>query len=172
MSVAFRLTCLALLMAFTVPVRGYDVLVSVTGSVMGNTCIVAADSEEQTVPLGTIGIKQFTETGAASNIKTPFTLTLEECGPTFAGVKIRFSGTPDDDDPQLVKIAGGGATGVAVQILDKDSVPIPLGTQTAAYGAAGDESVKMTFYARLVATGAPVNAGDVSAVATWTTEYQ
>lgn len=172
MSVAFRLTCLALLMAFTVPVRGYDVLVSVTGSVMGNTCIVAADSEEQTVPLGTIGIKQFTETGAASNIKTPFTLTLEECGPTFAGVKIRFSGTPDDDDPQLVKIAGGGATGVAVQILDKDSVPIPLDTQTAAYGAAGDETVKMTFYARLVATGAPVNAGDVSAVATWTTEYQ
>jgi len=30
----------------------------------------------------------------------------------------------------------------------------------------------MTFYARLAATGAPVNAGDVSAVATWTTEYQ
>src|SRR5690606_15844367 len=103
---------------------------------IGNTCIVAADSQEQTVPLGIIGLKQFSKAGAVSNIKTPFTLTLEECGPTFAGVKIRFSGTPDDDNPQLVKIAEGGATGVAVQILDKDSVLIPLDTQTTAYGAA------------------------------------
>ncbi len=172
MSVTLRISCLALLMAFTVPVRGYDVLVSVTGTLIGNTCVVAADSEEQTVPLGTIGIRQFGQAGAVSNIKTSFTLTLEECGPTFAGVKIRFSGTPDDDNPQLVKIATGGATGVAVQILDKDSVLIPLETQTATYGTAGDDSVKMTFYARLAATGAPINAGDVSAVATWTTEYQ
>ena len=87
-------------------------------------------------------------------------------------MKIRFSGTPDDENPQLLKVADGGATGVAVQILDKDSVLIPLDTQTTAYGAAGDDSVKMTFYARLASTGAPVNAGDVSAVATWTTEYQ
>ncbi|ELW1647875.1 MULTISPECIES: fimbrial protein [Enterobacter] len=172
MPVTLRIIGIALLMVFTVPVRGYDVLVSVTGNLIGNTCIVAADSQEQTVPLGTIGLKQFSKAGAVSNIKTPFTLTLEECGPTFAGVKIRFSGTPDDDNPQLVKIAEGGATGVAVQILDKDSVLIPLDTQTTAYGAAGDKSVKMTFYARLAATGAPVSAGDVSAVATWTTEYQ
>lgn len=172
MSVMFRITCTALLMVFTVPVRGYDVMVSVTGNLIGNTCIVALDSLEQTVPLGTISIKQFKETGAVSNIKTPFILTLEECGPTFAGVKIRFSGTPDSDNSHLVKIADGGATGVAVQILDKDSVLIPLNTQTNAYGASGDERVKMTFYARLAATGASVNAGDVSAVATWTTEYQ
>ncbi|MGV2812601.1 fimbrial protein [Enterobacter cancerogenus] len=172
MPVAFRLASIALLMAFTVPVRGYDVLVSVTGNLIGNTCVVAADSLEKNVPLGTIGIKQFSKAGAVSNIKAPFTLTLEECGPTFAGVKIRFSGTPDDDDPQLIKIAQGGATGVAVQILDYESALIPLNTQTTAYGAAGDDSVNMTFYARLAATGAPVSAGEVSAVATWTTEYQ
>ena len=171
MSVAIRIIGIALLTAFTVPVRGYDVLVSVTGSVIGNTCIVAADSEEQTVPLGTIGIKQFSRAGAVSNIKTPFTLRLEACGPTFAGVKIRFSGTPDDANPQLLKIADGGATGVAVQILDKESVLIPLNTKTTAYETAGDDSVQMTFYAQLVATGAPVSAGDVSALATWTTEY-
>jgi type 1 fimbria pilin len=29
----------------------------------------------------------------------------------------------------------------------------------------------MTFYAQLVATATPVSAGDVSALATWTTEY-
>lgn len=71
-----------------------------------------------------------------------------------------------------MKIADGGATGVAVQILDKDGGLIPLDTQTTARGTPGDDSVEMTFYARLAATGAPVNAGDVSAFATWTTEYQ
>lgn len=172
MSVTLRMTSIVLLLFFTLPVRGYDVLVSVTGNLIGNTCVVAAGSKEQEVPLGTIGIKQFPRAGAVSNIKTPFTIRLEACGPTFAGVKIRFSGTPDDDDPQLVKIADGGATGVAVQILDKDSVLIPLNTQTPAWGTPGDDSVEVTFYARLAATGAPVNPGDVSAFATWTTEYQ
>ncbi|HBH7065924.1 TPA: type 1 fimbrial protein [Enterobacter cloacae] len=172
MSVTLRMTSIVLLLCFTLPVRGYDVLVSVTGNLIGNTCVVAAGSKEQEVPLGTIGIKQFPRAGAVSNIKTPFTIGLEACGPTFAGVKIRFSGTPDDDDPQLVKIADGGATGVAVQILDKDSALIPLNTQTPAWGTPGDDSVEVTFYARLAATGAPVNPGDVSAFATWTTEYQ
>lgn len=60
---------------------------------------------------------------------------------------------------------------MAVQILDKESVLIPLNTQTTAYGTAGDDSVQMTFYAQLVATATPVSAGDVSALATWTTEY-
>lgn len=172
MSVTIRFLPLILLMFITVPARGYDVLVSVTGNVIGNTCIVSEDSKEQNVPLGTLGVKQFSEAGAVSNIKTPFTIRLEACGPTFAGVKIRFSGTPDNDNPQLVKIADGGATGVAVQILDKDGGLIPLDTQTTARGTPGDDSVEMTFYARLAATGAPVNAGDVSAFATWTTEYQ
>lgn len=172
MSVATRISGIALFVALAAPAHGYDVLVSITGNLIGNTCVVSADSEEQTVPLGTIGTKQFYEPGAVSNIKQAFTLTLEECGPTFTGVKIRFSGTPDDLNPKLIKIDEGGATGVAVQILDKDSIPIPLEDKTTAYGTSGDERVQMTFYARLVANGGAVSAGDVSAIATWTTEYQ
>jgi len=87
-------------------------------------------------------------------------------------VKIRFNGTPDDSDPRLIKVAEGGATGVAVQILDKDGALVPLDTQTIAYGVKGSDSVQINFYARLIATGAEVNAGNVSAIATWTTEYQ
>ena len=172
MSVNRPSAAIALLLAISSPGYGYDVLVSVTGNLIGNTCVVSADAKEQTVPLGAIGVKQFSRAGAVSNIKTPFTLKLEECGPTFSGVKIRFSGTPDTGDPQLIKVAEGGATGVAVQILDKDSQLIPLESQTAAYGSAGDESVGITFYARLAANGDTVNPGDVSATATWTTEYQ
>ncbi|MDU6451748.1 MAG: type 1 fimbrial protein, partial [Enterobacter hormaechei] len=51
MSVTIRFLPLILLMFITVPARGYDVLVSVTGNVIGNTCIVSEDSKEQNVPL-------------------------------------------------------------------------------------------------------------------------
>lgn len=172
MSVISCASGIALLLALVTPAQAYDVLISVTGNLIGNTCEVSADSKEQDVYLGNISAKQFNGAGAVSHISTPFTLKLESCGPTFAGVKIRFSGTPDAENTQLIKVADGGATGVAVQILDKDGVLIPLNTQTVVYGAAGDDSVQMTFYARLAATGAAVNAGDVSAIATWTTEYQ
>jgi type 1 fimbria pilin len=172
MSVTNRLVCIALFLACSLPVRGYDVLVSVKGNLIANTCVVAADSLEKNVPLGDIGTRQLSKPGAVSNIKSPFTLTLEACGPTFSGVKIRFSGTPDDTDPRLIKVAGGGATGVAVQILDKDGALVPLDTQTTAYGAEGNDSVQINFYARLIATSTEVNAGIVSAIATWTTEYQ
>lgn len=172
MSITLRPVCIVLLFACSLPVHAYDVLVSVKGNLIANTCVVAADSLEKNVPLGDIGTRQLSKAGAVSNIKTPFTLTLEACGPTFSGVKIRFSGTPDDIDPRLLKVAEGGATGVAVQILDQEGALVPLDTQTTAYGEAGNDSVQMNFYARLIATGPEVNAGDVSAIATWTTEYQ
>ena len=88
MRVSLRLAALVLLLTGMRPAQGYDVLVSVTGTLIGNTCVVAADSLVKNLPLGTIGIKQFSRAGAVSNIKTPFTLKLEECGPTFAGVRI------------------------------------------------------------------------------------
>lgn len=172
MRVSLHLAALVLLLTGMRPAQGYDVLVSVTGTLIGNTCVVATDSLVKNVPLGTIGIKQFSRAGAVSNIKTPFTLKLEECGPTFAGVRITFSGTPDSVSPQFIKVAEPGATGVAVQILDATGSPIPLNTQTKAYGTEGSDSVEMTFYARLIATGDAVSAGPVSAIATWTTEYQ
>ena len=150
----------------------YDVLVSVTGKIIGNTCVVSADSKEVNVPLGTIGTRQFLAAGDVSNIKTPFALNLEECGPTFAGAKVRFTGTPDTTNTQLLKVDDGGATGVAVELLDSNSKLIPLDTQTEAYGTAGSETVEMKFFARLTATGETVTPGDVSAIATWLVEYQ
>ncbi|HFV9242538.1 TPA: fimbrial protein [Enterobacter bugandensis] len=172
MSVIRPLIMAALLVAPTFHAQSYDVLISVTGNLTGNTCTVAADSLTLNVPLGTIGLKQFTTTAGVSQLASPFTLTLEECGQQFAGVKIKFSGTPDDNNPQLIKLAEGGAQGVAVELLDKDSAPVPLDKPTSLYGVTGDTRVQMTFYARLAATGAPLSAGDVSAIATWTTEYQ
>lgn len=150
----------------------YDVLVSVTGEMIGSTCVISADSKEVNVPLGTVGTRQFLAAGDVSNIKTPFVLNLEDCGPLFAGVKVRFTGTPDATNTQLLKVDDGGAAGVAVQLLDSNSELIALDTQTDAYGTAGSDKVEMKFYARLMATDIKVTPGDVSAIATWLVEYE
>jgi type 1 fimbria pilin len=173
MSLTSGISGCALLMLFiSAPTSAYDVLVSVTGRLIGNTCTVSADSKEINVPLGNISIRQFGESDAVSSVKTPFFINLEECYEGFSGLKISFIGTPDTLNPQLLKTEDGGATGVAVQLLDANSNLIPVGKQTEVYGSAGANSVQMKFYARLAATSVPVTAGDVSAIATWVMEYQ
>jgi len=83
MSVIRPLIMAALLVAPTFHAQSYDVLISVTGNLTGNTCTVAADSLTLNVPLGTIGLKQFTTTAGVSQLASPFTLTLEECPMTI-----------------------------------------------------------------------------------------
>lgn len=154
------------------PGTAYDVLVSVSANFIGNTCVLSAESKDLTVPLGTIGTRQFVNAGDVSNISAPFSLKLEECGPTFTGVKLRFNATPDTDNPQLIRLAEGGASGIGVQLLDSQREIIPPGVLTQTYGNAGSESVELQFYARLAATGSPVVPGTVAATATWIMEYQ
>ncbi|SNY61480.1 fimbrial protein [Enterobacter sp. CC120223-11] len=154
------------------PAQGYDVLISVMGNLIGNTCDVSADTKNQTVPLGTIGSRQFRTAGSMSNVKSWFTLGLENCGPTFTGARVRFTGTPDPANAQWLKTADGGTDGIALSFFDADNQPVPLNTQTKFYGKAGDSQVEMKFYARMVATLPSVEPGDVSAMATWLVEYQ
>lgn len=154
------------------PAWGYDVLITVTGSITGNTCDITAAAKNQTVPLGTIGSGQFLSTGSLSNVKSWFTLGLENCGPTFTGAKIRFTGTPDPTNAQWLKTASGGASGIALALFDAEDHPVPLNTQTRVYGQAGASNVEMNFYARMIATDSSVGIGNVSATATWLVEYQ
>lgn len=66
----------------------------------------------------------------------------------------------------------GGATGVAVELLNKGEEPLALNRQTEVLGIPGADSVQMKFHARLAATGSPVSPGPISAIATWVLEYQ
>ncbi|OTF78298.1 hypothetical protein BLA29_014817, partial [Euroglyphus maynei] len=92
-------------------------------------------------------------------------------------VRVGYVGTSDSDNTTLLKIDAGtnAASGIGVQILDRDKTPIPLN--------AAQDSLKWTtltagqpntlgFYARLMATRAPVMAGTVTATANFTLEFQ
>lgn len=150
----------------------WDVLVDIRGEIVGNTCTVSSDSTSIRVDLGAISTRQFSGVGSVSNIQPPFTLNLENCGPTFSGAKVRFTGSADDDNPQLLQLDANGARGVAIQLLDTGGNTVPLNTWSKIRQGNGDGNASLTFSARLQATRIPVEAGNTSALATWELEYQ
>lgn len=150
----------------------WDVLVDIQGEIVGNTCTVSSDSTNINVDLGAISTRQFSGVGSVSNIRRPFTLNLENCGPTFSGAKVRFTGTSDSDNSQLLQLDAGGASGAGVQILDAKGTVVPLNTWSEIWTGNDNGTATLQFSARLQATKARVEAGDVSAVATWELEYQ
>lgn len=153
-------------------VMAWDVLVDIRGEIVGNTCMVSRDSAHIEVDLGSVSTRQFSGIGSVSNIRRPFTLNLENCSPAFSGVKVRFTGNSDNDNPQLLQLNAGGASGAAIQILDVNGRTVPVNNWSEVWPGNGDGTATLTFSATLQATKASVQAGDVSALATWELEYQ
>lgn len=152
--------------------QAWDVLVEIHGEIIGNTCTVASDSTDIKVNLGTVSTRQFSGVGSVSNIRQPFTLNLENCSAAFSGVKIRFTGMADDDNAELLQLDAGGASGVGIRIFNTNGNTVPLNTWSDIWPGNGDGTVTLTFSAALEAARIPVEAGNVSAIATWELEYQ
>ena len=148
-----------------------DTRISVTGNLIGNSCTIVAGGEHLEVDLGKISGQQLAPPGSTGP-KIPFFIRLEECSPTFTGVTVRFTGTPDENHPELLKVQGG-AGGVAISLfMENMKNIIALNTQTGPYTLTGSDSVEIKFYATLTANGDTISAGPVNATATWILEYQ
>lgn len=151
-------------------VRAYDVLVSINGNISGNTCTVSASSENIKVSMGVNTSKQFSTVGDAGP-KIPFSLSLEDCGASFTGVKVMFSGDTDTQDTSLLKVSTGGSAGLGIQLLDSEGDILPVNTWSPFYGESGNSSVAINFYARYITTEIPVTSGKADAVTTFLLEY-
>lgn len=161
-------------------VAGYahaaDSTITITGYLKDNACSVSVDSQDFTVDLLSNAAKQFKQVGAVTSA-IPFKIVFDKCGSSATAVRVGYVGTSDSDNTTLLKIDAGtnAASGIGVQILDRDKTPIPLN--------AAQDSLKWTtltagqsntlgFYARLMATRAPVMAGTMTATANFTLEFQ
>ena len=153
-----------------------DSTITITGYLKDNACSVSVDSQDFTVDLLSNAAKQFKQVGAVTSA-IPFKIVFDKCGSSATAVRVGYVGTSDSDNTTLLKIDAGtnAASGIGVQILDRDKTPIPLN--------AAQDSLKWTtltagqsntlgFYARLMATRAPVMAGTVTATANFTLEFQ
>ncbi|HHP7837643.1 TPA: fimbrial protein [Serratia marcescens] len=161
-------------------VAGYahaaDSTITITGYLKDNACSVSVDSQDFTVDLLSNVAKQFDWVGGVTP-SIPFKIVFDKCGSSATAVRVGYVGTSDSDNTTLLKIDAGtnAASGIGVQILDRDKTPIPLNAAQDSLKwmtLTAGQSNTLGFYARLMATRAPVTAGTVTATANFTLEFQ
>ncbi|NLU17061.1 MAG: fimbrial protein [Serratia liquefaciens] len=146
---------------------------SMTATLVANSCEVSPDSKDKTVDMGTWASKQFASTPTLPPVR--FTLNLENCGAGASNVAVTFNGTADTSDSTLLALnsGGGAATKVGIAILDKDRNRIPLGQPGPLMPLTPNAAnVSLVFYSQYVATGGQVTTGAANADATFTLDYQ
>ncbi len=102
-----------------------------------------------------------------------FTLSQNDCPDTVTGANVKFDGTSDGVNQNLLALDNGTgiATGVGIEIADKNGTAIPLHTASPDYTlAAGANS--LDFIARYVSTGAAVTTGTANGTSQFTINYK
>ncbi|CRY54265.1 MULTISPECIES: type 1 fimbrial adaptor subunit FimF [Yersinia] len=166
---------LCLLALFSTKVtQAADSTISISGYVKDNACSVAPGSQSFVVDLLSNAAKQLHRVGATTPM-IPFSIVLDNC--SAIAVKTGFTGGADSDNLSLLKIdsGAGAAAGMGIQILDNNGNAIALNETSSGLNwssITAGQSNTLYFYARLMATGTPVTAGQVSATANFTLEFQ
>lgn len=113
----------------------------------------------------------FAHPGASTEPKQ-FTIDLQNCGAVANGMNISFSGTTDDNNPELLKLSPeSSAGGIAIELMDSAQKIIPIGSSLAYPITAGAANVSLIFYASMVANGENVKTGHVISSVTFDTSY-
>lgn len=103
-----------------------DGTIHFTGSITDQTCTVDSGSQNLNVDLGNVG--QTALNGAAGMKASPtrFTLNLSGCPDTVTGANVKFDGTSDGVNQNLLALDSGTgiATGVGIEIADKNGAVI------------------------------------------------
>ncbi|WP_025122495.1 MULTISPECIES: fimbrial protein [unclassified Serratia (in: enterobacteria)] len=153
-----------------------DSTITINGYVKDNACSIAPGSQSFVVDLMSNAAKQLFRVGATTPM-VPFSIVLDKCGGSAIAVKTGFTGGADNDNLSLLKIDGGAgaAAGMGIQILDNNGNAIALNEVSSGLSwspVTAGQSNTLYFYARLMATRTPVTAGQVSATANFTLEFQ
>ena len=155
--------------------------IQITGKVVDTTCSVDAGSGNVQVTLPNVDKSLLQNPGSNTGI-TPFSVKVSGCtGSSGAGadvVSVAF--VPDanvDMNGNLVNT--GGASAVAVQLLDKNQQPINIHNDSYSAQVARGEStdvsggdINLNYYARYFSAGGGAGAGDVATQANFQLIYQ
>lgn len=149
-------------------------IVRFQGEILDVACEVDVNSKDQTVILGKHDKAEFTGVGAKTAAQK-FNITLKNCPSNVASAKVRFDGTPDTTDSNLLAIdstAPGAATGVAINLMTADKADLGLHSNgTYSYLLNTGTNNVLDFYAQYKSTASTVNAGAANAVANFSVIY-
>ena len=150
-----------------------DGTINFTGEITDETCTVDTGSQNLTVNLGKVSKSSLDGAAGKKSSPTGFQLKLTSCPATVTGATVKFDGTSDSNNSNLLKLTqeSGVATGVGIEIADKTGTAIPLYSESMVYALA-EGSNTLNFVARYVSTLASVTTGPANGVTQFTLNYQ
>lgn len=158
------------LMFMTSSVMAADGTINFTGSITDQTCTVG---NSVSVNLEKVAKSALDGGSGKKAAPTPFTISLTDCPDTVTGASVTFDGTPDSVNQTLLALDSGtgNATGVGIEIADKNGTPIPVHTRSPDFTlSSGSNSLE--FLARYVSTGATVGTGKANGTSQFTIAYK
>lgn len=150
-----------------------DGTIHFTGNITDQTCKVDTGSQNLPVNLGNVAQTALNGSKGMRAAPTKFTINVSECPETVTGANVKFDGTTDTNDQTLLALDGGtdAATGVGIQIADKNDAAIPLHSASSDYTLAEGANA-LDFVARYVSTGPAVTTGTANGTSEFTIIYK
>lgn len=148
-----------------------DGQINFTGEIIAAACTVDPADATQTVPLGKMASTAFSASGTTAGV-APFKISLTACDNSISDVSVRFDGSADADNPQLLEV-NGGAGGLGIALYEEDgSTLIPINSNSKVKSIASGSAIQLNFIAKYMATANTVTAGNANASAQFTVDYQ
>jgi major type 1 subunit fimbrin (pilin) len=150
-----------------------DGTINFKGSITDQTCTVDSGSQNQDVTLGNVAQSALNGGAGKSAAPTRFTLSVSGCPDTVSGANVKFDGTSNSENRNLLALDEGTgiATGVGIEIADQNGTAIPLHTASSDY-TLEEGSNTLEFVARYVSTGTAVTTGTANGTSQFTINYQ
>lgn len=150
-----------------------DGTIHFTGNITDQTCKVDTGSQNLPVNLGSVAQSALNGSKGMRAAPTKFTISVSECPETVTSANVKFDGTSDTDDQSLLALDSGTgiATGVGIQIADKNGATIPLHSASPDYALAEGANT-LDFVARYVSTGPAVSTGTANGTSEFTIIYK
>jgi type 1 fimbria pilin len=133
------------------PLVGVNIKLS--GRIVNLACTIEPLDVDKTINLGDWATKQLHYPGGYTR-SMPFSIHLTQC--TGSGISVTFNGTKySGDDTLLALNEQSTASGVAVEIMDKDSKRIPIGETSSRFTVDSNGEAVLNFLARFVTVSEP-----------------
>lgn len=149
-------------------------IVNFNGEILDTACTVDVGSQNQTVDLGRYNRSEFVNAGDVTAAKK-FSIVLKNCPASVSSAFVRFDGTPDSYNSDLLAIDStvpGAATGVAIHLMTADKAHLPLhGSNGYSYLLSSTIDNTLDFYAQYKSTTTGVTAGPANSVANFSVVY-
>ncbi|RAY78929.1 type 1 fimbrial protein, partial [Enterobacter cloacae] len=132
-----------------------DGTINFTGNILDASCTVNTAASNLNAQLGDVGVGALNGAVGKTASQARIDIVLTNCPASANNASVRFGGTTDPINPDLLQISGSGpiATGVGIALYERDAVTqIPVAAPSASLPVSASGDTTLTYYAKYMST--------------------